>query len=156
MINIVLNIIWLICGGLAFAACWFVAAIIMVISIVGIPFARAAINMGLFALWPFGRKVIDRSEITGEEDIGTGPFGVVGNIVWLLFAGFWLAIAHLAMAFGLALTIIGIPFAWQHMKFTGFAIWPIGRAVVDANDNNPTPFAALDLKPRHSDSDLIE
>ena len=151
MVNLILNIIWLIMGGLAFAAGWFVAALIMVISIVGIPFARAAINMGLFALWPFGRKVIDRSELTGEVDVGTGRFGVVGNIVWLLFAGFWLAIAHLAMAFGLAVTIIGIPFAWQHMKFSGFAIWPIGRAVVDAREDNPTPFAALDLKPRRDE-----
>ena len=151
MVNILLNILWLIFGGLCMAIGWFVAALLMVISIVGIPFARAAINMGLFALWPFGRKVIDRSELTGEVDIGTGRFGVVGNIVWLLFAGFWLAIAHLVMAFGLAVTIIGIPFAWQHMKFSGFAIWPIGRAVVDANEDNPTPFAALDLKPRRDE-----
>ena len=151
MVNIFLNILWLIFGGLAFAAWWFVSALIMIISIVGIPFARAAINMGLFALWPFGRKVIDRSELTGEVDIGTGRFGVVGNIVWLLFAGFWLAIAHLVMAFGLAVTIVGIPFAWQHMKFSGFAIWPIGRAVVDASEDNPTPFAALDLKPRRDE-----
>ena len=148
MINIILNVLWLIFGGLCMAAGWFVAAIIMVITIVGIPFARASVNMGLFALWPFGRKVVERSEVTGDHDFGTGPAGVVGNIVWLVFAGLWLALLHLLIAFGLALTIIGIPFAWQHMKFSGFAIWPIGRAVVDRDDENPSPFAALDLKPK--------
>lgn len=153
MVNLVLNIIWLILGGIAMAACWFVAALLMIISIIGIPFARAAINMGLFALWPFGRKVVDRSELTGEMDVGTGSLGVVGNVIWLIFAGLWLAIAHLAIAFTFAITIIGIPFAWQHMKFTGLALWPIGRAVVDASDDSPTPFAALDLKSRRSDDD---
>lgn len=146
MINLFLNILWLIFGGLCMAIGWFVAALLMVISIVGIPFARAAINMGLFALWPFGRRVTERSEVTGSEDLGTSGFGVIGNIVWLLFAGWWLALLHMIMAFGLALTIIGIPFAWQHMKFSGLALWPIGRAVVDRDDDEPSPLAVLDLK----------
>ena len=148
MINILLNILWLIFGGLCIAIGWFVAALLMVVTIVGIPFARAAFNLGLFLLWPFGRKVVERSDLTGEGDLGTGPAGVLGNVVWLVLAGWWLALLHLLMAFGLALTVIGIPFAWQHMKFSGFAFWPIGRAVVDRDDDGESPFAALELKPR--------
>lgn len=151
MINIFLNILWLIFGGFCLAMGWFVAALIMVITIIGIPFARAAVNMGLFALWPFGRRIVERDDIRGEGDFGTGPAGLLGNIVWFLFAGWWLALLHLLTAFGLALTIIGIPFAWQHMKFTGLAVWPIGRAVVDRDEDNPSPFAVLDMKPRAED-----
>ena len=132
MVNVILNVIWLVLGGLGMAACWFVAAIVMVISIVGIPFARAAVNMAIFSLWPFGRKVVDRSEITGDEDLGTGPAGVIGNIIWLIFAGLWLALAHLIIGFTLALTIIGIPFAWAHLKLAGIALWPIGKVIVPA------------------------
>jgi uncharacterized membrane protein YccF (DUF307 family) len=146
MINFFLNILWLIFGGLCMAIGWFVAALLMVLSIVGIPFVRSAINMGLFALWPFGRRVVERSDVTGHEDLGTGGFGVLANIVWLVFAGWWLALLHMIIAFGLALTVIGIPFAWQHMKFSGLALWPVGRAVVDRDDEEPSPLAVLDLK----------
>jgi uncharacterized membrane protein YccF (DUF307 family) len=144
MINVVLNILWLILGGLCMALGWFVAGVIMIITIVGIPWARAAFNMGIFALWPFGRTVVARDDYTGHEDIGTGPLGVIGNIVWLLLAGIWLAIGHIVIAFGLALTIIGIPFAWQNLKFVGLAIWPIGRAVVDREDALGSPLAVLE------------
>ncbi len=144
MINILLNILWLIFGGLCMAVFWFVAGVIMIITIVGIPFARAAFNMGIFALWPFGRTIVARDDYSGREDIGTGALGVIGNIVWLLFAGIWLAIGHILTAFGLAITIIGIPFAWQHLKFGGLAIWPIGKAVVDREDRVGSPLAALE------------
>lgn len=146
MINILLNIIWLIFGGLCMAVFWFVAGVIMIITIVGIPFARAAFNMGIFALWPFGRTIVARDDYSGREDIGTGALGVIGNIVWLLFAGIWLAIGHILTAFGLAITIIGIPFAWQHLKFVGLAIWPIGKAVVDRDDAMGSPLAVLEPK----------
>ena len=66
----------------------------------------------------------------GTHDIGTGPFGFVGNIVWLVLAGWWLALGHLLMAILLAVTIIGIPFAWAHLKLAGIALWPIGREIV--------------------------
>lgn len=144
MIKIVLNILWLIFGGLCMAVGWFFAGAIMIVTIVGIPFARAAFNMAIFALWPFGRKVVARDGVTGKEDLGTGAWGTLGNAVWLLLAGFWLALAHVIIAFGLTVTVIGIPFAWQHLKFAGFAIWPIGRIVIDLDDDNPSPFKTLE------------
>jgi uncharacterized membrane protein YccF (DUF307 family) len=68
----------------------------------------------------------------GTHDIGTGPFGFLGNIVWLVLAGWWLALGHLLTAILWAVTIIGIPFAWAHFKLAGIALWPIGKTIVDA------------------------
>ncbi len=140
MITILLNVIWLIFGGAWMAIGWFIAGILMVISIVGIPFARAAFTIGLFALWPFGRWIEDREKITGIEDIGTGPWGTVGNVIWLIFAGWWLALGHIVVAFCLAMTLIGIPFAWAHLKLAMAAIWPIGKSVIDLNPEVSNPF----------------
>jgi uncharacterized membrane protein YccF (DUF307 family) len=155
MINVILNVLWLLFGGIAMAVGWFVASFVMVLTIVGIPFARAAFNMGIFALWPFGRQIADREDLTGQGDIGTGGFGALGNIVWLLFAGIWLAIAHIGIAFASAITIIGIPFAWQHLKFVGLAIWPIGKAIVDRDGELASPFAGLEPR-RAGDADESE
>ena len=69
---------------------------------------------------------------SGRHDIGTGAFGLLGNIVWLVLAGWWLALGHLLTAILLAVTIIGIPFAWAHLKLAGIALWPIGKMIVDA------------------------
>ena len=71
---------------------------------------------------------------TGQEDIGTGPLGVIGNIIWLVLAGWWLALGHLVIAIVLAMTIIGIPFAWAHLKLAGLALWPIGKMIVPIDD----------------------
>lgn len=76
------------------------------------------------------REAIGRDELYGRGDIGTGPFGLLGNIVWFLFAGLWLAIGHLLAALFGIVTIIGIPFAIQHLKLAGLALAPIGKAVV--------------------------
>jgi uncharacterized membrane protein YccF (DUF307 family) len=84
-------------------------------------------------LLPFGRKAVSRKEYLGTDDIGTGAFGFIGNIVWLILAGWWLALGHLITAVLLAVTIIGIPFAWAHLKLAGIALWPIGRMIVDAD-----------------------
>ena len=127
----VLNILWLVLGGAVAALAWFVAAIIMAITIIGIPWARAAFDNGVYTLWPFGARIAGREHITGE-DIGTGPLGVLGNLIWLVLAGWWLAIGHVIAALGLAITIIGLPFAWAHLKLAGYSLWPIGRTVVSA------------------------
>ena len=131
-ISILLNLLWLICGGVAMAAGWLIAAIIMAITIVGIPWARAAFNIAVYALLPFGYRAVSRAEFVGREDIGTGPLGTLGNLVWLVLAGWWLALGHLIIAIVLALTIIGIPFAWAHLKLARLALWPIGKVVVPA------------------------
>jgi uncharacterized membrane protein YccF (DUF307 family) len=77
---------------------------------------------------------VSRAEYSGREDAGTGPLGLLGNIVWLVFAGWWLALGHLITALLLAITIIGIPFAWAHLKLAGIALWPIGKMIVPAED----------------------
>jgi uncharacterized membrane protein YccF (DUF307 family) len=127
--SLVLNVIWLVLGGALSALGWFIAAFVMVITIIGIPWARAAFDNGVYTLWPFGARAMGRERLYGHE-IGTGPLGLLGNLVWFFLAGWWLALAHLFAALALAITIIGIPFAWAHLKLAGFALWPIGRAVV--------------------------
>lgn len=131
MINLLMNILWLVLFGWTAALGWLGAAIIMVISIVGIPWARAAVNIAIFMLWPFGRIAIDREALTGREDIGTSPLGFIGNVIWFLFAGIWLGLGHLLLGLGFCLTIIGIPFGLQHFKFAGLAFAPIGKTIVD-------------------------
>jgi len=127
-----LNLLWIIFGGLWMAAGWIVAAVIMAITIIGLPWARAAFNIASYTLLPFGRKAVSRAEHLGTHDVGTGPFGLIGNIVWLVLAGWWLALGHLLTAILLAVSIIGIPFAWAHLKLAGIALWPIGKTIVDA------------------------
>jgi uncharacterized membrane protein YccF (DUF307 family) len=124
--SLLLNVLWIVCGGLYMAVGWLIAALIMVITIVGIPWARAALTMAQYTLLPFGFTVVDR-----PGSIGTGPLGVLGNLIWLILAGWWLALGHLITAILLAFTIIGIPFAWAHLKLAGLALWPIGREIVE-------------------------
>ncbi|MBB5518147.1 YccF domain-containing protein [Amphiplicatus metriothermophilus] len=127
--SLILNILWLAFGGAVSALGWFFAALLMVVTIISIPWARAAFDNGIYTLWPFGVRAVARDRLYGE-DIGTGPLGLLGNLVWLLLAGWWLALGHLVAALALAITVIGLPFAWAHLKLAGFALWPIGRAVV--------------------------
>jgi uncharacterized membrane protein YccF (DUF307 family) len=105
LISLLLNLLWIICGGLWMAFGWVIAAIVMAITIVGLPWARAAFSIAAYTLLPFGYKAVPRDEYFGREDVGTGPLGVIGNIVWLLLAGWWLALGHLVTAILLAVTI---------------------------------------------------
>src|SRR3974390_3279077 len=131
-VSFILNIFWVVFGGLWMAVCWVIAAVIMAITIIGLPWAFAALNIASYTLLPFGRKAVSRAEYSGH-DIGTGPFGLIGNIIWLLLAGWWLALGHLVAAICLAVTIIGVPFAWAHLKLAGIALWPIGKEIVPAD-----------------------
>jgi len=130
LLRLLLNILWIVTGGIWMAAGWLLAAVIMAITIIGLPWARAAFNIALYTLLPFGQQAVSRAEYTGSDDIGTGPLGTLGNIVWLLLAGWWLALGHLITAIALAITIIGLPFAWAHLKLAGMALWPIGKMIV--------------------------
>src|SRR5919198_2902500 len=129
-LSLVLNLLWIICGGLWMAVAWGIASIIMAITIIGIPWARAAFNIAIYTLLPFGQTAVSRSDYLGTEDLGTGPFGLIGNLIWLVLAGWWLALGHLITAILLAITLIGIPFAWAHLKLAGMALWPIGKMIV--------------------------
>jgi len=130
-VSFLLNVLWLLLGGLEMAFAWLIAAIIMAITIVGLPWARAAFNIASYTLFPFGRKAVSRAEYLGTTDIGTGLLGFIGNLIWLALAGWWLALGHVIAAILLAVTIIGIPFAWAHLKLAGIALWPIGKMIVD-------------------------
>jgi uncharacterized membrane protein YccF (DUF307 family) len=124
------NLIWLVCGGLAMAVAWWLAGLVAFVSIVGIPWGRACFVIGNLCLLPFGREVADRQVVTGRADVGTGPLGLIGNALWFLFAGLWLAIGHLVSAVLCFVTIIGIPFGLQHLKLAGIALAPIGKTIV--------------------------
>ena len=129
-----LNLLWLLCGGLWMAAGWLIASIVMAVTIVGIPWARAAFNIAAYTLLPFGQTAVSRAAYLGRDDVGTGPFGFLGNIVWFVLAGWWLALAHLLNAIVLAVTIVGIPFAWAHLKLAAMALWPIGKMIVTSEE----------------------
>ena len=128
--SLLLNLLWLVCGGFYMAVGWFIAAIVMAITIVGLPWTRAAFNIALYTLMPFGQTAVSRAAHTGRDDLGTGALGAIGNLIWLILAGWWLALGHLITAVVLAITIIGIPFAWAHLKLSGLALWPIGKMIV--------------------------
>ena len=84
LISLLLNLLWIVCGGLWMALGWVIAAVVMAITIIGLPWARAAFSIAAYTLLPFGYKAVPRDEYFGREDVGTGPLGVIGNVVWLL------------------------------------------------------------------------
>ena len=129
--SLFLNILWVLFGGFFMGLAWFLYGIIAAITIIGIPWARACFNIGWFVIWPFGREAVSRKRLTGEEDLGTGFLGLLGNIIWFVLAGFWLALGHLMIAIAYFVTIIGIPFGYQHIKFIEISMVPIGKAIVE-------------------------
>lgn len=124
------NLIWFVCGGLVMGISWYLIGLLMFVSIIGIPWGKACFMLGTFCLWPFGREVVSRRLVTGQDDIGTGALGVLGNIIWFLCCGLLLAIGHLAAALLCFVTIIGIPFGLQHLKLVTATLAPIGKTVV--------------------------
>ena len=125
------NFLWFILGGVFMGLGWWLAGVLAFVSIIGIPWGRACFVIGKFTFFPFGKEAVDREDLSGREDIGTGGFGVLGNIIWFLFAGWWLALGHVMSAIACFVTIIGIPFAIQHLKLAGIALAPIGKTIVD-------------------------
>jgi uncharacterized membrane protein YccF (DUF307 family) len=124
------NIIWFVCGGLWSGLLWYAAGVLAALSIVGLPWARACFLLGRFTLWPFGRELVDRRVLTGHGDLGTGCVGFLGNAIWFLCVGWALVVAHLAGALVSAVTIIGLPFALQHIKLALASLAPIGKEVI--------------------------
>jgi uncharacterized membrane protein YccF (DUF307 family) len=126
---VILNILWLVLGGIWMAAGWLLAAMILAVTIVGLPWARAALTIAGLTLQPFGQGSLSRVAARGRRDLGTGPLGWIGNLIWLAVAGWWLALGHLGAALLNAVTIIGLPFAWAHLKLARLSLWPIGRTL---------------------------
>lgn len=109
---------------------WWLIGLFALITIVGIPWAKACFVIGQFSFFPFGKEALSRTALTQKQDIGTGSFGLLGNIIWFIFAGFWLAVGHITSALICFITIIGIPFGIQHIKLAGIAIAPIGKTII--------------------------
>lgn len=124
------NLLWFLMGGVLMGLGWWLVGLLAFVSIVGIPWGKACFVIGQFAFWPFGKEAVSREDLSGREDIGTGALGLVGNVVWFVLAGVWLAIGHVLSAAACFITIIGIPFGIQHLKLAGIALAPIGKTVV--------------------------
>ncbi len=124
--RILLNIIWLIFGGLWLALGYFVAGIVCCILIITIPFGLASFRIGVYALWPFGKTVVEKPT--------SGVASLIGNIIWFVIAGLWLAIGHLVTAIAMAITIIGIPLAVANVKMIPISLMPLGKDIVDVDD----------------------
>jgi uncharacterized membrane protein YccF (DUF307 family) len=124
------NLLWLIFGGVWMGFAWWIAGLLAYVSVVGIPWGKACFVIGRFAFFPFGKEAISRRELGQKGDIGTGVWGTVGNVIWFVFAGVWLAIGHVSSALLNFITIVGIPFGIQHLKLAGIALAPIGKTVV--------------------------
>jgi uncharacterized membrane protein YccF (DUF307 family) len=127
-VRTLLNVIWLVLSGFWLAVGYAIAGIICCILIITIPFGIAAFRIALFALWPFGKTVVRR------RDAGLGSS--IGNVIWLIVAGWWLALEHILTGIALCVTIIGIPFGIANFKLVPVALLPLGREIVDADDKS--------------------
>ena len=127
-----LNVIWLVLCGFWMAVGYVLAGIICCVLIVTIPFGIASFRIANFALWPFGRTLVDRPG-------GNGAGSAVGNVIWLVVAGWWLALGHLITAIVLAITIIGLPFAWANLKLIPVSLLPLGKEIVPMGAAGPHP-----------------
>ncbi|MFJ6563520.1 YccF domain-containing protein [Streptomyces sp. NPDC091412] len=125
----ILNVIWLVLSGFWLFLGYFLAGVLLCITIIGIPFGIAAFRIAVYALWPFGYTTVERR--------GAGAPSFIGNVLWLVLAGWWLALEHIAVAIALAVTIIGIPFSIANLKMIPVALFPLGREIVPTDQ----PFA---------------
>jgi uncharacterized membrane protein YccF (DUF307 family) len=132
--RLVLNIIWLVFGGLWMAVGYLAAALISFLLIITIPFGFAALRIALYTLWPFGRTIVDK------PTAGTGA--LIGNVIWVLLFGIWLAIGHIASAIAMAATIIGIPLALANLKLIPVSLMPLGKEIVPVG-STAGPFARV-------------
>ncbi|WP_374986338.1 YccF domain-containing protein [Streptomyces fradiae] len=121
----ILNIIWLLLAGLWLFLGYLVAGVLLCITVIGIPFGLAAFRIGGYALWPFGRTVVDRRD--------AGAPSLVGNVLWFLLAGWWLALGHIATGIAQFVTIIGIPLGIANFKMIPVALFPLGREIVSTD-----------------------
>lgn len=124
------NFLWFIFGGFFMGLAWWFFGILAFITIIGIPWGKACFVIGQFTFLPFGREAVSRNVLNKKDDIGTGTLGFIGNVIWFIFAGAWLAIGHLVSALACFITIIGIPFGIQHLKLAVISLAPIGKTIV--------------------------
>ena len=130
-----LNVIWLLFAGLWMALGYLIAAVLLAITVIGLPFAKQSLKLGGYALWPFGRALI-------QSPTRHKSLSVIGNVLWFILAGWWLALGHLLTGVALCLTVIGIPLGIADIKMAGAALVPFGRQVVSARELNAGLIAA--------------
>jgi uncharacterized membrane protein YccF (DUF307 family) len=126
LLNLVLNVIWLVLSGFWLAIGYALAGVLMCLLIITIPFGIASFRLAGFVLWPFGRTIVSRPE--------AGTPSLIGNVLWFLLAGLWIAIAHVVTGVALCLTIIGIPLGWANIKLAVVALAPLGKEIMSSND----------------------
>jgi uncharacterized membrane protein YccF (DUF307 family) len=124
------NILWFVLAGLWLAIGYAAAALVMFILIITIPFGLQALKLAVFALWPFGRTAVKRPD--------AGAPSLIGNILWLVLAGWWLALGHIVTGILLCLTIIGIPLGLGNFKLIPISLWPFGREIVPIEEADAT------------------
>lgn len=117
------NIIWLIFGGLIISVEYVISSILLMVTIVGIPFGIQTLKLAIVALWPFGTEIRLRNS-------NSGCLSTIMNLIWIFIGGFWISITHIFFGVLLAITIIGIPFAKQHFKMAGLALTPFGKEIL--------------------------
>jgi uncharacterized membrane protein YccF (DUF307 family) len=120
------NVLWFFLGGIFMGLGWYLVGILACLSIIGLPWGKACFVIGSFSFFPFGKEPVARASL-GQSDVGTGTLGLIGNLIWLMLAGIWLAIGHLLSALACFVTIIGIPFGLQHLKLAQISLMPIGQ-----------------------------
>lgn len=125
-VRTLLNIIWLVLCGFWLALGYAFAGLIMFVLVVTIPFGVASFRLAGFVLWPFGRTIVPKPT--------AGAGSTIGNVLWFVLAGIWIAIGHVVTAIPLAVTIIGIPLAWANVKLAAVALAPLGKDIVDSHD----------------------
>lgn len=116
------NLIWLLCGGVFTACGYLVSSIVMMITIIGIPFGFQTLKLASLALWPFGKTVMDNGS-------SSGCLSLLMNIIWICVGGFWICLSHIFFGVLLCITIIGIPFGKQHFKLAAVALSPFGKDI---------------------------
>lgn len=129
-ISLILNVIWIVFGGGLMAIAWVLVGVVTAFTVILLPWSRACFEIASYTLFPFGREAVDRRLVTGREDIGTSELGAIGNILWFLVAGWWLALGHIFAGIACFVTVIGIPLAVAHFKLVRISLAPIGLAIV--------------------------
>lgn len=123
------NVLWFILGGGVIAAClWLLGGALLAISVVGLPFAFAALRIAGFAAFPFGRQLVDARAVGETRIVGT----TIANVFWIVFAGWWLFLAHIAAGVACCATLVGIPFGLAHFKLAMVSFAPLGKRVVES------------------------
>lgn len=139
--RLVLNVIWFLLAGFWMALGYALAALVCFILIITIPFGVAALRIGMFALWPFGKTVVRRAD--------AGAPSAIGNVIWLILCGWWLALGHLITGVALCLTIIGIPLGLANFKLIPVSLLPLGRDIVSVEQAEAMDAAATVAVPSH-------